>query len=264
MTRTKRCTILWAMLQFKKARPARPKLASGQRVYAIGDIHGRFDLMKALIQEIKRHWSAGAQAGVRTTLIFLGDVIDRGEQSRQCLDLLSRLWGSSGVIVLRGNHEDMMIESAAGNPAAQAAWLANGGHATLASFEIDPPRPGEDSIDFAERLTAGVPEEIWRMLHATLHSWRSGDYLFVHAGVEPGVALDRQQDRTLISIREKFTRSDLWHGAVVVHGHSIVDRVEIHSNRVACDTGAYRTGVLSCICIENDVITPLHVSSGYG
>ncbi|MFZ5667786.1 MAG: metallophosphoesterase [Pseudomonadota bacterium] len=252
------------MLHFKKARPARPRLAKGQRVYAIGDIHGRFDLMKALIQEIKRHWSAGTPGGGRTTLIFLGDVIDRGAQSRECLDLLSRLWGSSGVIFLRGNHEDMMIEAAAGNPAAQIAWLANGGYATLDSFEIDPPRPGEDSIDFAERLTAGVAPEIWRMLHATVHSWRCGDYLFVHAGVEPGVALDRQQERTLLSIRDKFTRSQLWHGAVVVHGHSIVDRVEIHSNRVACDTGAYRTGVLSCICIEDDVITPLYVRSEGG
>lgn len=249
------------MLNFKKARPAKPKLASGQRVYAIGDIHGRFDLMKALIQEIKRHWSAGKQGGGRTTLVFLGDVIDRGEQSRECLDLLSRLWGDTGVVVLRGNHEDMMIESAAGNPAAQSAWLANGGDATLTSFRIDPPRPGEDSIDFAERLTAGVPPEIWRMLQATVHSWRLGDFLFVHAGVEPGLALHRQQDRTFLSIREKFTRSGLWHGAVVVHGHSIVDRVEIHSNRVACDTGAYRTGVLSCVCIEDDVISPLYVRS---
>lgn len=243
------------MFRRNRSVPLQAKPSKGQRIYAVGDVHGCYDLLVSLLGQIRDHWTNTGGRKEQTSLLFLGDIIDRGPDSKTCLELISKLWSANQVIVLRGNHEDMMIEAAQGNAAAQAVWLANGGIETLASFDIDPPRTGEDAFDFAERLVAGVAAPIWDMLHNTVHSWRSGDYLFAHAGVDPNVPLDKQDNLTLLSIREEFTQSDKWHGAVIVHGHSIVDRVEIRTNRIACDTGAYRTGVLSCICVYDDTRT---------
>jgi serine/threonine protein phosphatase 1 len=159
--------------------------------------------------------------------------------------------------VLRGNHESMMIAAANGDAAAQQAWIRNGGLQSLYSFRISPPQRHEDAVDFGDRLMRGIPEPIWRFLSATQTSWTCGDYHFVHAGVRPGTPLDRQDEADLTSIRSEFTSSDQWHGAVIVHGHSIVDRVEIRHNRIACDTGAYFTGRLSCICLDADLRTTL-------
>lgn len=227
-----------------------PSTRKGERVYAIGDIHGRHDLFHELIAAIVRHWEVSPRTFDRVEMVLLGDIIDRGPDSALCLKLAHDLVTGSHVRLLRGNHEDLLLKSIAGHPTAQKIWLENGGDAFIANFDIAPPRPGEDSIDFGERIAAAVPAQYVTMLEQAPLTFRSGDYLFVHAGVRPGVPLDRQNEQDLLFIRGEFTQSDRRHGAVIVHGHSIVDKVEIHPNRIAIDTGAYASGRLSCICID--------------
>ncbi|MEN7538031.1 metallophosphoesterase [Aurantiacibacter flavus] len=230
-----------------------PRTADGERIYAIGDVHGRNDLLMRLLRLIVDHYPTLHPAPQRMTLVFLGDVIDRGPASAACLRTVSGLCESNAATMLLGNHEDMMLASLDGNPDAQAAWIGNGGLATLRSYGIDPPGPEEDSFDFAERLARGVPEDQVAFLRSLETTYRSGSYFFTHAGVRPGVALHKQEPEDLYSIRADFTESEAWHGAVVVHGHSIVDAVEMRHNRIGCDTGAYASGRLSCVCLQDDL-----------
>ena len=234
-----------------------PRTADGERIYAVGDVHGRIDLLMRLLNLIVDHYPVLQPPPRKVSLVFLGDVIDRGPASAACLRTVHNLCEAAGARMLLGNHEDMMLASLEGNPAAQAAWLQHGGLATLRSYGIEPPRANEDSVDFAERLRLGIPEEYIAFLKSLETSYRSGSYFFSHAGVRPGVALHKQAPEDLYSIRADFTESDSWHGAVVVHGHSIVDAVEIRHNRIGCDTGAYYSGRLSCVCLQDDLQTVL-------
>ena len=229
-----------------------PHTADGARIYAIGDVHGRFDLLLQLLNLIVDHYPTMQPAPSSVTLLFLGDAIDRGPASAACLRIIHNLCEADGARMLLGNHEDMMLASIDGNPHAQRAWLRNGGLATLRSYGIAPPGADEDSFDFAERLGREVPQDHVAFLRSLDTSYRSGSYFFTHAGVRPGVALHKQAPEDLYSIRSEFTKSDAWHGAVVVHGHSIVDAVEMRHNRIGCDTGAYASGRLSCICLQDD------------
>lgn len=143
-----------------------------------------------------------------------------------------------------------MLRSMDGDAMAQQIWLENGGKETLRSFGVDVPTPEEDSFDFGDRLTAAVPENFQALLRSAPTSLASGDYLCVHAGVRPGVGLGRQSVHDLTFIREDFTNAKEWHGAMIVHGHSIVEKVEFLPNRIAVDTGAWRSGRLSCVCLD--------------
>ncbi len=227
-----------------------PSTRKGERIYAIGDIHGRHDLFHELIAAIVRHWEVSPRNFDRVEMVLLGDIIDRGPDSAWCLSLAYDLVTRSHVRLLRGNHEDLLLKSIAGHPIAQRIWLKNGGEAFLADFGIAPPRPDEDSIDFGERIAAAVPAHLVAMLQQAPLTFRSGDYLFVHAGIRPGVRLNRQAEEDLLFIRDEFTQSNRNHGAVIVHGHSIVDTVEFHQNRIAVDTGAYASDRLSCVCLD--------------
>lgn len=232
-----------------------PRPAKGERVYAIGDVHGRHDLLVQLLNKIIRHYPTLEPKPEKITLLFLGDVIDRGPESQRCITLIQRLVDSAQARMLLGNHEDMLLASLEGNGLAQEAWIRNGGLATLSSYGIDPPKSDEDSFDFAARLKERIPPEHERFLRSLKVSYSSGSYLFVHAGVRPGVRIARQDKRDLFSIREEFTQSEKWHGQVVVHGHSIVDEVEVRHNRIACDTAAYATGRLSCVVLQDDHVS---------
>jgi len=240
------------MLGLSRNRIKTARTAAGERVYAIGDVHGCHALLNRLVHLIVEDCEASPRDFDRVRVIFLGDLIDRGPASERCLQFVYDLVTAAGSELILGNHEDMMLESIKGNPVAQRAWLANGGEATLHSYGVATPKPGEDSFDFAERLVSAVPPHIVEMLESAVTHANSGDYMFVHAGVRPGIPLRHQDPEDLYSIRGEFTGSDDWHGAMVVHGHSMVDDVEIHSNRIACDTGAYRTGKLSCIRLQAD------------
>lgn len=232
--------------------------AAGERVYAIGDIHGRHDLFQRLVRKIVAHWESGPREAERVQLVLLGDIIDRGADSAACLMMAHKLLTDSGLRLLKGNHEDLLLNAIDGSAIAQDIWLDHGGLAFLESFGIAPPRPDEDSFDFGERLGAALPDHLVAMLRAAPLTFRSGDYLFVHAGVRPGVAIDRQDEQDLLFIREDFTRSDRDHGAIVVHGHSIVEEVEFHPNRIAIDTGAFASERLSCVCFDGTGRETLH------
>lgn len=235
------------MRLFKRAR--RPSVPAGERVYAIGDIHGRYDLLIQLIERISDEQAALPPA--RTSLVLLGDMIDRGPQSQRVLELAYRgTLNKRSAVVLLGNHEDAMIESWRGNHDALDGWLEHGGITTLESFGverdvIDRARPDELVALIRDTIPAHVVE--WLQGCPLFH--QSGDYLFVHAGIRPGLALAKQDAADMLWIREEFLNYSGDHGVVVVHGHTISQEVDFKANRIGIDTGAYRSGRLSALCL---------------
>ena len=220
---------------------------AGTIVYAIGDIHGRLDLLQRLEAKIQR--DAGDIDADRQLIICLGDYIDRGGDSFGVIEhLIQEAPPSFERICLIGNHESYVLRfiddsSVAGN------WLDNGGRETLSSYGISVPAridyPGA-SEGLQADLRASLPESHEVFLRSLALSHREGDYLFVHAGIRPGIPLDQQDPYDLMWIRDEFLSDHRDFGAVVVHGHSIRPEPENLSNRVGVDTGAYRTGRLTC------------------
>lgn len=232
--------------------PAEPARApDGRCVYAVGDVHGELALLKDLLARIE---ADSVSRGLRPLVVFLGDYVDRGPDSRGVLDLLVGLKHGGGpeCRFLRGNHEEAMLAFMA-DPARTLDWLHFGGIETLASYGIvasagmvDPERCRAVGRQLAERL-----DPRHRMFLDELEDMVVlGDYAFVHAGVRPGVPLDQQGTEDLLWIREPFLSSRAYHGKVVVHGHTIVDQVEDLGNRLAVDTGAYASGRLSAVALH--------------
>lgn len=228
-----------------------PRAPHATRLYAVGDIHGRIDLLRALHDRIRD--DARDYAG-RRVLIYLGDYVDRGDGSRQVIELLlDHPLDRFETIRLMGNHEDMMsgfLEDASIGP----AWMINGGDATLASYGVDAPAEpvGKTRIRALQQAFNEVlPPRHRGFLRALGERHVEGDYLFVHAGVRPGVAPDRQDRQDLLWIREPFLSSTADHGHCVVHGHTTVTEPEFHANRIAIDTGAYYSGTLTCLVLED-------------
>lgn len=239
----------------RSAPPAR--LPEGWRVYAVGDIHGRLDCLIAVETAIRNH-AATAAPCAESAVIFLGDYVDRGPASREVIEmLLPRRFAGLPARLLLGNHEDAMLLFL-DDPEIGPAWLAYGGLATLASYGIvaPPSMPVAERVDYyRQELVARLPEAHLRFLQQLELSVELGDYLFVHAGVRPGVPLDMQDRRDLFEIREPFlsTRKALpWR---VVHGHTISEEPEDLPHRIGVDTGAYATGRLSCAVIEGEAVT---------
>lgn len=229
-----------------------PSTDSGERIYAIGDIHGRYDLLRLLLDKIEAHSSALPPTH-SLYVIFVGDLVDRGPQSAEVLAMLYDLnTKTDHVIVLLGNHEEAMLKALDGDMDALRGWLAVGGKDTLNSFGIAPQRADEASRDYLQRARAAIPREWIAWLRKLPLSVQSGDYYFVHAGVRPGVSLQRQTRNDMLWIREDFLEDPRNHGAVIVHGHSVTRNTEIRSNRICIDTGAYRTGLLSAIYLEGE------------
>tara|TARA_R110001606_G_scaffold398094_1_gene576335 strand:- start:696 stop:1340 length:645 start_codon:yes stop_codon:yes gene_type:complete len=203
-------------------------------IYAVGDIHGMFRKLVTLIERIQDDASPSDD----NTIVFLGDYIDRGPDSRRVLELIASepLEGFKHVF-LKGNHEDMMINAMDGDSRALNGWISNGGADTMKCFEGAPDLLLEQWTSWMR----GLP-----------YHYEQDGYLFVHAGIDPGVPLLLQNPSDLLWIREKFTESDADHGfKKVVHGHTPVDRPEILSNRINIDTGAcYAGGTLTAIKIS--------------
>lgn len=225
--------------------------AKGERIYAIGDIHGRYDLLRDLMRRIEAH-SKGLPNPETLHVVLLGDVVDRGPDSAKILNYLHE-WTkhATGQVMLLGNHEEMMLRAHAGDARVIRAWLKVGGRETLASFGLS---VSEEEEIVTPPLVAAVREALPDDLMKFVSTWpltaRSGDYYFCHAGVKPNVALEKQVKKDLIWIRDEFLGSAVDHGAVVVHGHSITPSIDLQSNRVGIDTGAYFTGVLTAIYVE--------------
>ena len=229
----------------------RPSLPPGRRLYCIGDIHGRLDLLEEL-HEMIRADSLGFEGS--KAVIYMGDFIDRGSQSKQVLDLLidQPLEGFE-PICLRGNHEQTMLDFLA-EPQAAAAWLNFGGQVTLLSYGV-----GLGRLQMAQQvellrdeLEANLPESHLEFLNSCRLTHVEGSYCFVHAGIRPGVELERQVPEDLLWIRDDFIRSRQDHGVIVVHGHSITEEVEMQPNRIGIDTGAYYSGLLTALVLEGE------------
>ncbi|MBS7546109.1 serine/threonine protein phosphatase [Ancylobacter oerskovii] len=225
------------------------------RVYAFGDIHGRLDLLDKLLAAVERDSRGHAE----TRFVFLGDHIDRGPDSRGVIERLIQLKAERGAICLAGNHEALMLAGLDGTGPLER-WLANGGDAVLASYGIKARAYGgsDDEAGLRRALEAALPAEHMEFLRTLGTSASFGDYFFCHAGVRPGVALDRQTEHDLIWIRRAFLDSTADFGKRVVHGHTPVARVDIRANRIDVDTGAFKTGRLSCVALEGARVRVLH------
>jgi len=236
-----------------------PTTAPGERIYAIGDVHGCVAELNELYRMILDH--EGSRPPVpRTHILFLGDIVDRGPDSRGALEWIDRLRRERpGVSSLFGNHEEMLIRACDRDALSLGGWLRNGGDEAVASFGLSP-FDGDDIGGFIERLRAAMSPEWIEWVRRWPLTATSGDYFFCHAGVRPGVALRKQQRRDLLWIREEFLDDPRDHGAMIVHGHTVSPRVELMGNRIGVDTGAYRTGVLSAVCLDGAKVDVLATS----
>jgi serine/threonine protein phosphatase 1 len=227
--------------------PAPATLPPGRRIYAIGDIHG------CLTQLVALHATIASDLARRPItaplLLHIGDYVDRGPDTAGVIELLRHGPPIAGVptVNLKGNHEQTMIEALAGERAAGTDWLFHGGKSALASYGLDPEGP-------REAWGSAVPAAHVAFLHGLTMMHREGGYLFAHAGIRPGVPLDRQAPEDLLRIRQPFlfTEQDL--GVVVVHGHTPASAPVIRTNRIGIDTGAVFGGKLTCVVLEGTTL----------
>ena len=240
------------IFNFMRADEAKPRGARGCRAYVIGDVHGRLDLLEQLLGEIERDRTE--RPARKTLLVFLGDLIDRGPQSAQVVERL-RTFSTKGIrtVFLLGNHEEVLLRILEGDAALVAKWRWFGGSECLSSYGIEPAQLAKLSEEQAlDEVRKAIPAEHAKFFGSFVDTCRFGDYLFVHAGIRPGVRIEEQLQSDLRWIREPFLFDDSDHGCVVVHGHTISDEVQERPNRIGIDTGAYRTGILTALAIEGD------------
>jgi serine/threonine protein phosphatase 1 len=227
----------------------------GARLYAIGDIHGRLDLLESLLKLIERDQENRWEAPV--SLIFLGDYVDRGPDSKGVVDrLIQGFAPACSEIHIKGNHEELLL-SFLEDPSHGSNWLRNGGEAALNSYGVNldvPPGAFWDDEDVlkeaAERFRAALPESHLRFYRELKLFWRAGDFFFAHAGVKPDERLDQQKEEDLLWIRNEFLYSKNDFGAVVVHGHTPARFPQNLPNRIGLDTFAVRTGKLTAVGLE--------------
>lgn len=233
-----------------RAERRRPVPEVGDILYAIGDVHGRADLLQALFRQIDADQAGRAGAGF--VEIVLGDFIDRGPSSRAVMELiLSRRAAGHRVVVLKGNHEEMLLRFLS-DPAALKAWRKIGGYPTLLSFGVSPPAflDAAAAADCRDAFHEALGRAHLALLEGLDSSYGNGGYFFAHAGVDPARPLDRQRTKDLIGIRGRFLDHEESFGKIVVHGHTPCRAVDFRSNRINIDTGAYATGVLTCLVLE--------------
>ncbi len=229
-----------------------PRTDPGERIYAIGDIHGRYDLLRDLMDKIGEHSSTLPQPE-SLHLVFLGDLVGRGPQSAKVVEFLWDLeQRTDQVIVLMGNHEEAMIQSLEGDASILQRWLGVGGAETIESYGLRLPTSRDDLRQYIRYLQASLPQQQMRWLRNLPLTAQSGDYFFCHAGIRPGVPLGRQARSDLMWIRHDFIDDDADHGVVIVHGHTIEPTVKVRANRIGIDTGAYCHGVLTALYLEDD------------
>ncbi|MDW8316185.1 MAG: metallophosphoesterase family protein [Rhodovarius sp.] len=223
-------------------------LPPGERIYAIGDIHGCLDRLRALHAEIRA--DLAARPCRCASIIHLGDYIDRGPDSAGVVAYLIDC--DLPCVNLMGNHEATALAALDGDGAACADWLAYGGDAALRSWGLDP---------YGPRSTWRLPPAHIAWMRGLRLMHRAGPYLFVHAGIRPGVPLAAQAPEDLLRIRRPFLDSDADHGAIIVHGHTPTRsrRPERHHNRINLDTGAVYGGPLTCGIFEGEGVEFLSV-----
>lgn len=229
---------------------------SGKRLYVVGDIHGRLDLLDDLLSRIAEDLRARPIAEGAATIVFLGDLIDRGPDSAGVIERISTLNNvPARALLLLGNHEEILLRVLDGEPGLAYDWLGFGGDACAESYGVSAAAmKAMSEARIAEILRAAMPPAHVAFLKEGGDTIRFGDYLLVHAGIRPGVAIEDQQPQDLRWIRQPFLSDANDHGCLVIHGHTVTDGVDRRANRVGIDTGAYRTGILTAAVVEGDTL----------
>ena len=227
-----------------------PSVPPGYRVFAVGDVHGRLDLLDDALSRIEADIDSRARA--QNIIVFLGDLIDRGPSSAQVIERV-RTYRRPAVrtVFLSGNHEEVLLRLLRGESRFLRDWLSFGGAQCARSYGISSTALKRmDPGQAVEVLRQKIPGHDQAFLKSFVDTFRIGSYLFVHAGVRPGVPLSDQTQADLRWIRRPFLENDDDHGFVVVHGHTIAEQVDVRANRIGLDTGAYRSGVLTAMGLE--------------
>ncbi len=223
-------------------------MPDGERVYAVGDVHGRLDLFDALIDAIERDDAALAPA--RTTVVLLGDLVDRGADSAGVVARAREWQRQRAVRILAGNHEEMFLRSF-DEIETLRAFLRHGGRETVLSYGIDHETFLQAELEEVQQMMReAVPQEDIDFLRSFEDAIEIGEYLFVHAGIRPGTPIIEQRTEELRWIREPFLSHSEPHQHVVVHGHTICDDPQDRGNRIGIDTGAFRSGRLTALALE--------------
>jgi serine/threonine protein phosphatase 1 len=230
---------------------AKPRIPAGIRVYAIGDIHGRLDLLETLFERIDA--SVKAYPIKHALHVFLGDYIDRGPNSREVIDALIARKRQHAIVYLKGNHESYAVQFL-GDPTVLSEWTSAGGINTLLSYGVKPPtrdKPRHER-EVAAAFSEALPDNHRQFLRSLGLSFTCGDYFFAHAGVRPGIPLREQREHDLLWIREDFLLYEEDFGKIIVHGHTPALKPDIRPNRINIDTGAYATGRLTCLVLQGE------------
>ena len=231
----------------------KPRVPDGTRIYAIGDVHGRADLLGRVFSRIDA--SLKADPVKQPVQVLLGDYIDRGPNSREVIDALIARGRQHAMIFMEGNHEAYAVEFLS-DPSVLPEWKQVGGINTLLSYGVkpssrdDPQRRQEVAAAFRQAL----PESHHRFLQSLALSFTCGDFFFTHAGVRPGTPLSEQRQQDLLWIREDFLLHEEDFGKIIVHGHTPTNAPDVRPNRINIDTGAYATGLLTCLVLQGDQI----------
>lgn len=246
----------------KRRVSSRPKASvpEGQRLYAIGDIHGRDDLLEMLLDKIMEDDAARDVADQQ--LIFLGDLIDRGPASAAVVERAMAVAAAlPNTRLLMGNHEEVFLKAIAGDEKAMRFFCRIGGRETILSYGMSEQDYNRfDYAELVEETARIVPQAHRRFIESFENMVLVGDYAFVHAGIKPEVPLDEQQPSDLRWIRDSFLDHKAPHARIVVHGHSITPGIEERVNRIGIDTGAYATGRLSAMGFEGSTRWPIEAA----
>lgn len=241
---------------FSRAPERSAKFPEGRVGFAIGDIHGRADLLEKLLSQLEAQGPADTRDGGAPVVVFLGDYVDRGPDSRGVIDMIlsGRPHGYERRF-LRGNHEQAMVAFAAA-PLENRAWLLQGGAETLTSYGVLPPSPLQatevDWLKAAADLNLALPDEHRAFLDGLERYVELGDYAFVHAGIDAARSLAEQTDDDLYWSRQRFLNSKRRFSHRVVHGHTPAAAPYADARRVGVDTGAYASGTLTAARLEGE------------
>jgi serine/threonine protein phosphatase 1 len=236
---------------FRKRKTEAPASTGGRVVYAVGDVHGRLDLLEPLLADIM---ADARESGGKPLLVMLGDYVDRGPQSKGVVERLIALSADPAfeTRLLKGNHEEALLRFL-DDPAFGAVWMENGGGPTLADYGVQPPAARTDEAAWTRARDAfadALPPAHLAFYRGLELMVTAGDYAFVHAGVRPGVALEDQAERDLLWIRQDFLSAPGPFGKAIVHGHTPAEEAQLTPHRLGIDTGAYATGVLTAVRLE--------------
>jgi serine/threonine protein phosphatase 1 len=237
-------------------RQKKPQLPDGVRIYALGDIHGRSDLLQKMFAVIDADLARNPVS--RPIEVFLGDYVDRGPESARTLDLLVARGSQREAVFLKGNHEAFLLEILH-DPEKLDEWRQFGGLETLMSYDIRPSinPDAAEQISLIKELSDAMPPEHLRFLQELKPFFVCGDFLFVHAGVRFGIPLNEQREADLLWIRNEFLDSDENFGKFIVHGHTPVREPDLRRHRINIDTGAYATGNLTLLTIQGSSMLPI-------